>query len=262
MVGADGVQSNVRRLVFGDDTRFRRDLGLSVSVFSLPNFLDLDRTGLLYGVPGKTASIYSARGNREAIAMLFFTASPGAGDRYGGVKPGREIVADVFGGEAWYVPRLLQEMWQAMDFYFDTASQVHMDRWSDGRVVLIGDAGYAGGPGGNGTGGAVVAAYILAGELAAAGGDYGTAFARYERLLRHYVAASQKQAASAANFLAPATWKKIHQRNRFFKLLPYLPIQGLIRKLENRTASAIKLPEYLVPPALNAADSTAAIEPL
>jgi 2-polyprenyl-6-methoxyphenol hydroxylase-like FAD-dependent oxidoreductase len=123
-------------------------------------------------------------------------------------------------------------------------SQVQLDRWSSGRVALIGDAGYAAGPGGNGTGTAVVAAYVLAGELAAARGDYRAAFARYEHLLRGYVAGGQKQARGGRDYLAPATAKRIRQRDRFFRMLPYLPTKSLIRYLSTRTATAIKLPEY------------------
>jgi 2-polyprenyl-6-methoxyphenol hydroxylase-like FAD-dependent oxidoreductase len=142
------------------------------------------------------------------------------------------------------VPDLLGQMPAAADFYFDSVSQVRLDRWSSGRVALIGDAGYAAGPGGNGTGTAVVAAYVLAGELAAARGDYRAAFARYEHLLRGYVARGQKQARGGRDFLAPATAKKIRQRDRFFRMLPYLPTKALIRYLSTRTATAIKLPEY------------------
>ena len=92
---------------------------------------------------------------------------------------------------------------------------------------------------------AVVAAYVLAGELAAASGGYRAAFARYEHLLRGYVARGQKQALGGRDFLAPATEKKIRQRDRFFRMLPYLPTKGLIRYLSTRTATAIKLPGYL-----------------
>ena len=61
---------------------------------------------------------------------------------------------------------MLAMMWEAPDFYFDRVSQIHLDRWSQGRVVLLGDAGYCGSPmGGNGTSMALVGAYILAGEL-------------------------------------------------------------------------------------------------
>jgi hypothetical protein len=124
-------------------------------------------------------------------------------------------------------------------------------RARDSRVP---EWGYAAGQGGNGTGNAVVAAYILAGELAAADGDHSAAFARYELLLRDYVAGGQKQAAGAPAFLAPATWKKIRRRNRLLKLLAYMPAKGFMRYISTRTATAIKLPDYS--PAPSNADRT------
>src|SRR5215472_11047310 len=96
---------------------------------------------------------------------------------------------------------------------------------------------------------AVVAAYILAGELAAARGDHTTAFARYERRLRPYIKGAQKQAASSQAFLAPPTWQKIRERNRFYKMPPYLPVSGLISRAATKTATAITLPSYAQGPA-------------
>jgi len=243
VIGADGVHSNVRRLAFGPQERFARDLGLYAAVFTVPNFAGLDRAGLLYSVPGKTAGMFSAGRLDRAIAQLYFTA-PGL--RYDPHDAGqqREIVIRQFGELGWEVPRLLAEMPAAPDFYFDTTSQIRMDSWSRGRVALIGDAGYAAGPGGNGTGIAVVAAYVLAGELAAAGGDHRAALARYERRLRGYIAGGQKQAAGSQAFLAPPTWKKIRQRNRFYRILPYLPVKALISRAAAKTANAITLPGY------------------
>jgi 2-polyprenyl-6-methoxyphenol hydroxylase-like FAD-dependent oxidoreductase len=112
------------------------------------------------------------------------------------------------------------------------------------RSTLSASAPPPSGPGGNGTGNAVVAAYVLAGELAAANGDHRAAFERYEALVRPYVAKGQKQALGGAGFLAPATEKKIAQRNRAFRLMSRLPVGGLIRHMSARTATAIHLPTY------------------
>ncbi len=243
VIGADGVHSNVRRLAFGPEDGFTRGLGLYVSIFSTPNFAGLDRAGLLYSVPGRTAGLFAAGGPDRAIAQLYFTAPALRFDPREGTGP-REIVATHFAGLGWQVPRLLAEMTEASDFYFDTTSQIRMDTWSNGRVALIGDAGYAAGPGGNGTGNAVVAACIMAGELAAAHGDHGAAFGRYERRLRTYIAGAQKQAAGTQAFLAPPTWAKIRQRNRFYTTLPYLPVKRLISRAATKTATAITVPDY------------------
>ena len=246
VIGADGLHSAVRRLAFADHPDPVRDLGLYVSIFDVADSFGLDHAGLLYSVPGKTAAVFSAPRTGRAVAQFFFTApdsEPIAFDYHDPVQQ-QKILASVFEGVGWHVPALLGQMSEAPDFYFDSVSQVRLDRWSAGRVALIGDAGYAAGPGGNGTGTALVAAYVLAGELAAARGDHRIAFGRYERLLRPYVARGQKQARGGRDFLAPATAKKIRQRDRFFRMLPYLPAKGLIRYLSTRTATAIRLPEY------------------
>jgi 2-polyprenyl-6-methoxyphenol hydroxylase-like FAD-dependent oxidoreductase len=243
VIGADGLHSAVRRLAFPDAAGARQDLGLYVSIFSVDGSFGLDHSGLLYSVPGRTAAVFSTRQTGRAVAQFFFAGPPVDYD-YRDIAQQQEIVAGAFAGMGWHVPELLAQMPGAEDFYFDSVSQVHLDRWSAGRVALIGDAGYAAGPGGNGTGTAVVAAYVLAGELAAARGDYGTAFGRYERLLRPYVARGQKQAGGGLKFLAPPTATLIRQRDRFFRMLPYLPARGLIRYLSTRTATAIRLPEY------------------
>ncbi len=246
VIGADGLHSGVRALAFDRPDQVT-DLGLYVAIFSVPDRYGLDHEGLLYSVPGKTAAVFSTPRPGQAVAQFFFAAPGGEPIEFDYRDPGqqRKILADVFADVGWHVPDLLGQLAAADDFYFDSVSQVRLDRWSSGRVALAGDAGYAAGPGGNGTGTAVVAAYVLAGELAAARGDYRVAYDRYERLLRPYVARGQKQALGGAGFLAPPTAKKIAQRDRFFRMLPYLPpARSLVKHLSTRTATAIKLPRY------------------
>ena len=246
VIGADGLHSNVRRLSFPDRPGSVHDLGLYVSIFSVADSFGLDHSGLLYSEPGRTAAVFSTRQTGRAVAQFFFAAPDGPGFRYDyrDIGQQQEIVARACAGMGWHVPVLLGQMAAADDFYFDSVSQVHLDRWSAGRAALIGDAGYAAGPGGNGTGTAVVAAYVLAGELAAARGDYRAAFDRYEQRLRPYVARGQKQARGGRDFLAPATEQAIRRRDRLFRVLRYLPAKPLVRYLSARTATAIKLPSY------------------
>src|SRR5205823_11731336 len=134
-----------------------------------------------------------------------------------------EIFADV----GWQVPWLLAAMGEAPDFYFDAMGLVQMDRWSTGRVVLLGDAAYCASPAsGQGTGLALVGAYVLAGELAAAAGDHRMAFARYEDAMRGYVAANQRFAAKAAKEMAPRTKRQVWIRGQLLRLLSHAPWQG------------------------------------
>src|SRR5215472_2895978 len=185
VIGADGLHSAVRRLAWGEHDRFIEDLGLCVSIFSMPDSFGLDHAGLLCSVPGRTAGVFSA-GEGKAIAQLYFTAPASSYDHRDTARH-KQIVAEAFADMGWRVPELLAAMQQAPDFYFDSVSQVHLDRWSAGRAALIGSA--------------AVAAYVLAGELAAAGGDHRAAFGRYEQLLRPYVTKGQKQALGGRDFL-------------------------------------------------------------
>jgi 2-polyprenyl-6-methoxyphenol hydroxylase-like FAD-dependent oxidoreductase len=246
VVGADGVHSTVRTLVFGDESRFSQDLGLHSAVFTTANHLGLDHTGLLHSTPGRSAGIYSARDDTEAKAVFFFASNLLPEQPPPDVDGQKKVLAEVFADTGWEVPRLLREMWPAPDFYFDGSRQIRLDRWSAGRVVLLGDAAWAAGPGGNGTGSAIVGAYVLAGELHAAGGDHRAAFSRYEQRLRDYVAGNQKQAGGGAGFLAPGTRRAIWLRNQMFRTLPYMPWKGLVAKMAARTASAITLPNYSI----------------
>jgi 2-polyprenyl-6-methoxyphenol hydroxylase-like FAD-dependent oxidoreductase len=67
------------------------------------------------------------------------------------------------------------------------------DRWSSGRVGLLGDAAFSSSPlSGQGTGLALVGACLLAGELAAAGWDPAAGYAGYERRMRSFVEANQE----------------------------------------------------------------------
>nr|BFE78927.1 hypothetical protein GCM10020093_015280 [Planobispora longispora] len=135
-------------------------------------------------------------------------------------------------------------MERAPDFFFDSAAQLRLERYSAGRVVLLGDAAHGPGPGGMGTGLAVVGAYVLAGELAAARGDHRTAFARYERRMRPYAAACQKQAEGADRFLVPRKRSQIRMRDLSFRMLSHLSGKGIINRMTTKVADSIALEDY------------------
>jgi 2-polyprenyl-6-methoxyphenol hydroxylase-like FAD-dependent oxidoreductase len=244
VVGADGLHSNVRGLAFGEESGFVRHLGYYVAGFDTPNYLGLDHTGLLYNVPGRLADVSSSRDGDVASAGFVFASDPLDYDRRD-IEQQKRIVAGVYAGVGWEVPRLIEAMWDAPDLYFDSMSRIRMDRYSKGRVVLVGDAGYGATLGGMGTGMAVVGAYVLAGELAAAGGDHRAAFARYEEEIRDYAEGCQQLAEGAGPFLAPATEGKIRRRNRAYRLLSFRPLAGVFNKMTTKAANAITLKDYL-----------------
>ncbi|MFG1753175.1 FAD-dependent monooxygenase [Streptosporangium sandarakinum] len=244
VVGADGLHSTVRSLAFGPESRYVKDLGLHCAVFTTDNFLGLDHTGHLYNTPGRLVGLYSSRNNTEAKAMFYFGSPKQSYDRHDTGQQ-KKILAEAFAGVGWETPRLLEAMWDAPDFYFDSVSQVRMDGWSRGRAVLLGDAAACPSPlSGMGTGMAMVGAYVLAGELAAAGGDHRTAFARYEEEMRDYAGGCQKGAEGTAKVMVPENRFVAWFMSQNYRLLPYVPWKGMIAKGARRTAEAITLKNY------------------
>ncbi len=244
VIGADGLHSGVRALTFGAEAPLTKHLGCYAAIFTVENHLGLDHTGHYYSEPGRVAALYSARNNTEAKASFYFTAPPLDYDYRDGAQQ-RRILAEHYAGVGWEVPRLLRAMWDAPDFYFDAVSQIHLERWSRGRVALVGDAAYCASPlSGMGTGLAIVGAYILAGELASSSSDQRVAFARYEAAMRPYVAACQKLGADGAARFIPQRPSHVWLAIQLFRLLPYLPWKGLIMNAPLKAANAITLPEY------------------
>jgi 2-polyprenyl-6-methoxyphenol hydroxylase-like FAD-dependent oxidoreductase len=157
----------------------------------------------------------STRGNQSLIVSLLFKQTTKLRNDYHDLERQKQLLAEVFAGEAWEVPRLLKKMQTAPDLYFDAVSQIRMQRWSHGRAVLLGDAGYC--PAllsGQGSTLAMMGAYILAGELKVALGDHQRAFPQYEQAFRPVVRQEQKKAGASARFLVPATplglWVQTH----------------------------------------------------
>lgn len=133
----------------------------------------------------------------------------------------------------------------ADDFYFEAIGQVKMDRWSTGRVALVGDAGYCPSPiSGMGTSLALVGAYILAGELGRHP-DHAEAFAGYERLLRPYVTSAQKIAPGSLRFASPRRRAGIAMSRAVLGFAARPAITRLLGKLTSfSTAEGLVLPNY------------------
>ncbi|MBO3678608.1 FAD-dependent monooxygenase [Streptomyces sp. NEAU-YJ-81] len=199
VVAADGVHSSTRALVFGPEEKFLHHMGGYLGVWTVPNYLGLDRWEVIYQMPGDVwgGMVMSVRENTEARVYIGIDSDEPPAELLGSrtVSDQKRLVAERYRDARWEMPRLLEYMWGAPDFHLDVAAQIHMDSWSRGRVTLVGDAGYCGSPmSGQSTSVAMVGAYVLAGELKAAGGDHTAAFAAYERELRGYAVANQQLA--------------------------------------------------------------------
>ncbi|MEU5867358.1 FAD-dependent monooxygenase [Nonomuraea sp. NPDC047529] len=244
VVGADGMRSNIRRIAFGADDQYVRDLGYYVSISTVPNTLGLDREEAVHAAPGRTANVYSTRRDGAAKALFMWASQPLSYD-HRDVGRQKDLLAEAMTGVEWEVPALLGAVREADDFYFDSVSQVHMDQWSKGRVVLLGDAAYCASPAsGQGTSLAIVGAYVLAGELARGGGAAG-----YEREMREFVRVNQELGPANVRGMVIGSRLALWFQLRMLKLMPHLP--GKDKVIErvagaiHRAATAIRLKSYM-----------------
>ncbi|MFF2076616.1 FAD-dependent monooxygenase [Kitasatospora sp. NPDC058162] len=248
VIGADGLHSTVRRLAFGPEQRYVRHLGYYAATWQLPD-AEVGLTGeggrpgeggVALNVPGRLMSVGAdPRDPGRAGAFCLFASPELRYDRHD-IRRQKELVRAAFAGLGWRVPQLLRSLADAPELYFDSISRADVPTWSTGRIALLGDAACGATIGGMGTGTAVVAAYVLAGELALARGDHRAAFARYEGLLRGYAQGCQKGGDRTGPFLAPRTRAGLRLRNG---LLNRRWVLDRMLALGKRVSS-VELPDY------------------
>jgi 2-polyprenyl-6-methoxyphenol hydroxylase-like FAD-dependent oxidoreductase len=242
IVGADGLHSQVRALVFGPEARFERFLDCYVAAFRVRRYPHRDELAYVsHTVRGRQAARVSLRDD-ETVVMLVCRAELIDADRLRHGDP-RPALRQAYGEMGWEVPELLDAMDASDDVYFDRVSQIHLPHWSADRVALVGDAAAC--PSllaGEGTGLGMLEAYILAGELHRANGDCASALAAYESRLQTFVSAKQKGALWFRGFFAPKTALGLTVRNLAVHLfaLPLLAKPLWARSLHDD----FTLPEY------------------
>lgn len=182
--GADGIHSRVRRLAFGPERQFVQHRGYYYAIAGTPQAAEhrdepRRRVSHACSAPG----LLAVRGGPKAQHMYMF-ASPELD--FADETAQRRVLTERFAGLGWQVPEMLAELRDYDDFYLDALARVRVPSSVSGRVALVGDSAYGNTLGGFGTGLAIVGAYVLAGELAAAGGDHTAAFARYDEIMRDY----------------------------------------------------------------------------
>ncbi len=190
VIGADGLPSSIRRLVFGPTEKFIRAFDKALAPFSAPNTLGLEDWQLNYKDGTEGCTVYTAPGNESLRVSFGFDA------KFEDVPQDRAaqiaLVRERCGHMGWHAPELLDAMEASPDFYLGSLAQVRMESWSRGRIALVGDAGYCPSPfTGQGTSLALVGAYVLAYELAQSPDDHAAAFGRYEKRLRPFVETNQ-----------------------------------------------------------------------
>ncbi len=246
VVGADGLHSRVRELAFGPESRFEKYLGYKVAAFQVPGYRPRDElTYVMYTEVGQQASRFTMRGDRTMFLFIFEDESLNREDQ--NMQAQKALLRKRFGRSGWECPQILNALDAAKDLYFDRVSQIRMDTfpglWTRGRVTLIGDAASCVSLlAGQGSALAMIAAYVLAGELHRSKGDYALAFRRYEELFGPFVLKKQQAALRFAGYFAPKSRLSLFVRNQMMNLMriPWIADRVVGRDIADRIA----IPQY------------------
>jgi 2-polyprenyl-6-methoxyphenol hydroxylase-like FAD-dependent oxidoreductase len=245
VIGADGLHSRVRQLVFGPDAGFEVSLGYHVAAFEVEGYRPRDELVYIsHGVPGRQISRFSMR-NDKTLFLFVFRDEYLTDETPSSEQECKSLLSSVFADVGWEGPRILTAMEHVSDVYFDRVSQIRMDHWTKGRTALIGDAAACVSLlAGEGTGLAMAEAYVLAGELQDCGGDHIAAFTGYQERMMPFLKRKQESAAKFASSFAPKSAFGITVRNFVSRLLriPFLADFFIGRDLRDD----IKLPDYVL----------------
>ena len=241
VIGADGLHSDVRKLAFGPQHQFEKLLGYVVAAFEVRGYRPRDEdVYVMYGQPGRMLGRFTLHDDRTLFLFVFAADS---GSLPATLDLQKTMLRERYRDGKWECPRILGEVDRTHELYFDRVSQIRMESWSRGRVALIGDAAFCVSlVAGQGSALAMISAYVLAGELANAGGRHEDAFGKYEALLRAYINTKQQGAERFAAIFAPRTQWGLCFRNQVIKAFA---IPGLARLVVGRDIiDTLRLPDY------------------
>jgi 2-polyprenyl-6-methoxyphenol hydroxylase-like FAD-dependent oxidoreductase len=215
VIGADGIHSTVRNLMFGAQSQFLHYLGLHVAavIIDAPHIASvLNGRAVLTDTIGKEMGFYTLRDGRVAVFAAHRTA-----DQRVPVDT-RAALRDTYRGLGWLVPEALQLCPPSEEIYYDQVAQIKMPRWSKGRVVLLGDACCAVSQmAGQGASLGMAGAGVLADQLYTAP-SIESALAGYERLFRPVAEEKQKNGRGATRWLVPTSATELWIRRTVLRL--------------------------------------------
>lgn len=216
-------------------------MGYWVAAFETVGYRPRDE--LVYVInsnPGRQVGRFALRNDRTLFLFIF--ADQGEPEAHG-LAAQKAILRKTFADDGWELPRILAALDTCNDLYFDRVSQIRMDAWSQGRIALLGDAGFCVSLlAGQGSALAMTAAYVLAGELATSQDRSQDAFRRYEKRLRPFIHAKQQAAERIAAAFVPRTRPGVFFRNQVIKAFRFPAIARIAIGRDIR--DQLELPRY------------------
>jgi 2-polyprenyl-6-methoxyphenol hydroxylase-like FAD-dependent oxidoreductase len=225
VVGADGIHSRIRDLVFGDGASWSRFLGFHTAAFVIdaPDLDDELKNELhIVSVPGRQVMLYPLRNGQVAVTFVL-RAAQGAPPR----SP-HEALVEAFGDLNWRVPAVLEKA-QALQVAYEQVGQIVIAHWTRGRIALLGDACQAVTllPG-QGASLSLAAAFVLGEELLH-NDDVKTALHRYEHRVRPPLIHMRRSGRRTAEWLVPSTQTRLMARNALLRLASRPGLARLLR---------------------------------
>jgi len=217
LVGADGIHSQVRSLVFGEG--FQRPLG---------GYYIATTQALRHGLPLATHTYWGAGQMvsfipvaEDAVSSVVYTDESAGRPPHHDALAMRDYLLAVSGGFPDHVRHILGSI-GADDFVFaDVIAQIEMPRITKGRCALLGDAAHC--PtflSGMGSSLALQDAYTLAGCLARSPGDVTAALPLYEAVMTPIARRYHDSALKMRGLVLGRSRVKAHLRNLALRMVP------------------------------------------
>jgi 2-polyprenyl-6-methoxyphenol hydroxylase-like FAD-dependent oxidoreductase len=236
LVAADGVGSKIRgQMLSAPSSEQIRDEGCYASYFTIKSDLlqgsrmakwfnsTNGRVVFLRPDPdprGRTRA-YLVNVTPDGDTVLSQRLKDGLEQRHEAYK---DLMEELFQDAGWISKEVIEGMRGSDDFYCSVFAQTRSPRLCDGRVVLLGDAGYA--TPGIGTSLAIIGGYVLAGEMLRHDCNVQHALEAYEGLMQPFIQ-TQQRSTNMMRYLNPQTEWGIVVRNTFMKVATFLMLDYL-----------------------------------
>ncbi|MGQ0717977.1 MAG: FAD-dependent monooxygenase [Pseudonocardiales bacterium] len=216
LVGADGIHSTVRRMVFGEEAQFLRYLGYHTAAFIVddPEIYDYARNRFcLTDTTEQQMGFYGLRDGRVAAFAVHRNPDPTL------PEDTQLAVRQAYSSLGWVVPQALAKCPTSSELYYDQVAQIEIPQWSRGRVTLLGDACQAVSlVAGQGAALAVAGAYVLGEQLATAD-TIEAALVRYQELWQPVIKDKQQVARRGVGWFLPSSSLQLWLRRIVLKLM-------------------------------------------
>ncbi|MEU4162981.1 FAD-dependent monooxygenase [Actinoplanes sp. NPDC026670] len=215
VVGADGMRSTVRRLVFGPDDQFLKPMNAMICAFQMSRQLPGlgDREAAVISEPKRSMWIFTMEDTPPTVLLTYRTKD--IDEQFS--SPAPQILREVFAGVSagGLIEAAIDELERAPQMLFDSVNQVQMDTWHKGHVVLVGDAAwcltlYSG----MGATAGMLGGATLGDKLAEHPGEPAKALETYAAAMRPFVTKHQHLALHKAQLFVPSNitshWLRRH----------------------------------------------------